>query len=89
MAPTSSYKDVRYELHIQCHIHRLFNNHFTLTLPIICTADHQQTLQIMDELKSLPEILQHLSNNEEENPPPSYEDFIVSEILPTYEETIY
>jgi hypothetical protein len=43
----------------------------------------------MDELKALPEILQHLSNQEEENPPPSYEDFIVSEILPKYEDAIH
>ncbi len=89
MAPTSSYKNVRYELHIQCHLHCLFNGHFTLTLPIICTTDHQRTLKIMDELKSLPEILQHLSNEEEENPPPSYDDFIASEILPKYEDTIH
>ncbi|UJR32528.1 hypothetical protein I4U23_019990 [Adineta vaga] len=86
MAPTSLYKNVRYELHIQCHIHGLFNSHFTLTLPIICTTDHQRTLKIMDELKSLPEILEHLSIDEEENSPPSYEDFIISEILPRYED---
>ncbi len=89
MAPTSSYKNVRYELDIQCHTHCLFNNHFTLTLPVICTTDHQQTLKIMDELKSLPINLQNLSTNKEENPPPSYEDFIASEILPKYEDIIH
>jgi hypothetical protein len=89
MAPTSSYRNVRYELHIQCHLHFSFNNHFTLTLPIICTTDHQRPLKIMDELKSLPEILQHVSSEEEENPPPNYEDFIASEILPKYEDIIH
>jgi hypothetical protein len=88
MAPTSILKNVRYELHIQCHIHCLLKNHFTLKLPIICTTDHQQTLKIMDELRSLPEIPQFLSNREEEKPPPSYEAFIASEVLPKYEDTI-
>ncbi len=88
MAPTSSLKNVRYELHIQCHIHGLLKNHFTLTLPVICTTDHQQTLKIMDELKFLPEIPRPISNREEEKPPPSYEDFIASEILPKYEDII-
>ncbi|CAF0874702.1 unnamed protein product [Adineta ricciae] len=86
MAPTSSYKNVRYELHVQCHIHGFFNSHFTLTLPTICTTDHQRTLKIMDELKSFPEILEHLSIDEEENSPPSYEDFIISEVLPKYDD---
>jgi len=89
MAPTSSHKKVRYELHIQCHLHCSFNNHFTLTLPIICTTNHQPTLKIMEELKSLPEIHQHLSNKKEEKPPPSYEDFMASEILPKYEDIIH
>jgi hypothetical protein len=89
MAPTSSYKNVRYELHIQCHIHCLFNNHFTLTLPVICTTDHRRTIQIMDELKSLPEILQHLSiEDEDRHSPPNYEDFIASQTLPRYEDII-
>ncbi|CAF1013383.1 unnamed protein product [Rotaria sp. Silwood1] len=89
MAPTSSYKSVRYELHIQCHLYCPFNNHFTLTLPIICTTDHQQPLKIMDELKSLPEVLQRLSSKQEEKPPPSYEDFMASEILPKYDDIIH
>ncbi|CAF1188486.1 unnamed protein product [Rotaria sordida] len=89
MAPTSSYKSVRYELHIQCHLYCSFNNHFTLTLPIICTTDHQQPLKIMDELKSVPEILRRLSNKKEEKSPPSYEDFMASEILPKYEDIIH
>jgi hypothetical protein len=42
----------------------------------------------MDELRSLPEIPQFLSNREEEKPPPSYEAFIASEVLPKYEDTI-
>jgi hypothetical protein len=90
MAPTSPHKNVRYELHIQCHLNCSFNNHFTLTLPVICTTDHQPTLKIMDELKYLPEILRQLSNKKKEEtpPPPSYEDFIVSEILPNYEDII-
>ncbi|CAF1488843.1 unnamed protein product [Adineta steineri] len=85
MTPTSSYKNVRYELHIQCSIHSLFNSHFTLTLPVICTSEHQRTLEIMDELKSLPEILQYLSIDEE-NLPPTYEDFVTSQPLPKYED---
>ena len=89
MAPTSHHKNVRYELHIQCHLNCSFNNHFTLTLPVICTTDHQPPLQIMDELKSLPGILQYLQNIEIEKPPPSYEDFIASEILPRYRDIIY
>ncbi|CAF5010405.1 unnamed protein product, partial [Rotaria sp. Silwood1] len=89
MAPTSSYKSVRYELHIQCYLHCSFNNHFTLTLPIICTTDHQKPLKIMDELKSVPEILRRLSSKPEEKPPPSYEDFMASEILPNYEDIIH
>ncbi|CAF2635133.1 unnamed protein product [Rotaria sp. Silwood2] len=89
MAPTSSYKGVRYELHIQCHLDCSFNNNFTLTLPVICTTDHQQPLKIMDELKSIPEILQRLSSKEEEKPPPTYEDFMASEILPKYEDIIH
>jgi hypothetical protein len=88
MAPTSAQHNVRYELYIQCHIHGLFNSHFTLTLPAICTTDHQDTLQILDELKSLPEILEHLSIDDEENSPPSYEAFVVSEVLPRYEDVI-
>jgi hypothetical protein len=43
----------------------------------------------MEELKSLPEIHQHLSNKKEEKPPPSYEDFMASEILPKYEDIIH
>ncbi len=89
MAPTSSYKNVRYELHIQCHIDCLLNKHFTLTLPVICTTDHQRTLKIMDELKSLPGITQHRSNKDEEKSPPAYEDFIASEVLPKYEDIIH
>ena len=89
MAPTSSHKNVRYELHIQCHLSCSFNNHFALTLPIICTTDHQSPLKIIDELKSLSQILRNLSNPSEDTLPPSYEDFIASEILPTYEDIIY
>jgi len=89
MAPTSSHKNIRYELDILCHLNCSFNNRFILTLPIICNTDHQPKLKIMDELKYLPRILQHLSNNEEEKPPPSYEDFIASEILPRYKDIIH
>ncbi|CAF3305308.1 unnamed protein product [Rotaria socialis] len=82
MPPTSSYKSVRYELDIQCHLNCSFNNQFTLTLPIICTTDHQQPLKILDELKSVPEILRRLTIRKEKKQPPSYEDFMASEILP-------
>lgn len=89
MAPTSIYKNVRYELDIQCYLHCSFNNHFTLTLPIICTTDHQQPLKVIDELKSLPKLHQHLLRREEEKPPPKYEDFMASEILPKYEDIFH
>ncbi|CAF4890631.1 unnamed protein product, partial [Rotaria magnacalcarata] len=73
MPPTSSYKSVRYELDIQCHLNCSFNNQFTLTLPIICTTDHQQPLKIMNELKSVPKLLRRLSIKKEKKQPPSYE----------------
>jgi hypothetical protein len=89
MAPTSSFKNIRYELYILCHLDCSFNNRFILTLPIICSTDHQPKLKIRDELKYLPRILQHLSNSEEEKPPPSYEAFMASVILPTYKDSIH
>lgn len=86
MAPTSSQHNVRYELHIHCHVHGLFKSHFTLALPALCSTDHQRTLKILDELKALPEILEHLSIDDEEPVPPSYADFVESEVLPRYED---
>ena len=81
MAPTSTLKKVRYELHIQCHISCLFNSRFILKLPVISATDHQKKLKIMNEL-----IPRSLLDREEDKQPPSYEDFIASEILPRYED---
>jgi hypothetical protein len=82
MAPTSTLNKVRYELHIQCNISCLFNSRFILKLPIVCATDHQK------KLKSLIEIPQTLLDREEDKQPPTYEDFIASEILPSYEDII-
>ncbi|UJR19777.1 hypothetical protein I4U23_022911 [Adineta vaga] len=88
MAPTSHLTHVRYELQIECYLNSSSKSHLILKLPIICTTDHQSTLNIPEEFQSIPEIIQYRLQNQEDKQPPSYEDFLASEILPTYNEII-
>ena len=83
MAPTSHLKRVRYELQIQCY---LLKKDFVVKLPIVCTTDHQSTLNIPEEFQSISQITQYRLRNQQEKQPPTYQDFLASEILPKYNE---
>jgi len=81
MAPTSRFKNVRYELQIEFH---LLQKIALIKFPAICSTDHQPVLNIPEEFQTISSVKQYRLQYEQDRPPPSYRDAIASAVLPQY-----